>query len=320
MVTMIMCWYEIQIYMKILNDTKKYIFDITIIVITYNSKWFDLIRTLNSIISQRKISFEIIVCDDGSEKKYNERLVEYFSGKKFELYTLIFHPYNRGTVSNCYSGLKMAKGKYTKIISPGDFFTNDTVLYNWVCFIESKGADWSFSDAFYYSSDRSRKFLRKRIFPQNTLPYLKNERRKCIWNYIVLKENACGAVIIGKTQIQFILCKMIKERGVIYTEDTMWHIMMFLGNVGCYYPKETIFYEYGKGVSTSNSSIWKQRVEKDLVTTYQIMFTKKNLSEFQKSIIKALSQRGLLQRNFVRGNIYHLLKCHLFPRLTKIPK
>ncbi|MBR4342246.1 MAG: glycosyltransferase [Lachnospiraceae bacterium] len=106
-----------------------YLFDISIIIITYNPIWDKLVKTLDSSsIVQKKISFEVIVCDDGSDIKFKEELQKYFSVKSFKEYKLIFHDRNNGTVSNFYSGLKLASGKYTKVISPGDYFTETEAL------------------------------------------------------------------------------------------------------------------------------------------------------------------------------------------------
>ena len=39
---------------------------VSIIVLTYNSDWKKLCKTIKSAASQKKIDFEIVVCDDGT--------------------------------------------------------------------------------------------------------------------------------------------------------------------------------------------------------------------------------------------------------------
>ena len=52
--------------------------DISIIIVTYNSKWFELKATIKSVLMQKGINYEIIFADDGSKIKWNEKL---FMGK-----------------------------------------------------------------------------------------------------------------------------------------------------------------------------------------------------------------------------------------------
>ncbi|MBR4343610.1 MAG: hypothetical protein IKP88_13065 [Lachnospiraceae bacterium] len=127
---------------------------------------------------------------------FRVNLQKYFSVKNFKEYKLIFHDRNNGTVSNFYSGLNLAKGKYTKVISPGDYLTHETILYKWICFMEDKHADWSFSKAFYYSDYEKKSFLRKRAHPQYIWPYLKNEKNRCIWSFLAIRDWPPGATIM----------------------------------------------------------------------------------------------------------------------------
>ena len=51
--------------------------DISIIIVTYNSKWFELKATIKSVLMQKGINYEIIFADDGSKIKWNEKIREY---------------------------------------------------------------------------------------------------------------------------------------------------------------------------------------------------------------------------------------------------
>ena len=48
--------------------------DISIIIVTYNSKWFELKATIKSVLMQKGINYEIIFADDGSKIKWNEKI------------------------------------------------------------------------------------------------------------------------------------------------------------------------------------------------------------------------------------------------------
>ena len=61
------------------NDTKSSeIFadspEVTVIVVTYNQDLNKIIETLDSIVIQEEISFEIIICDDGSIMRFENEL------------------------------------------------------------------------------------------------------------------------------------------------------------------------------------------------------------------------------------------------------
>ena len=299
---------------------ENYDFDVSVIVIMYNSDKRKLFQTLDSILVQINISFEVIICDDGSKIRLDKEILSYFSTKYFNAYSLIFHDLNNGTVSNCCSGLEKAKGKYTKIISPGDSFANESALYEWIKYLERQRLQWSFSDSyFYYYGKEGRKIISKRAVPQIIYPYINNQQEKSRWNYLVLGDIPVGAAILGTTQIQLTYCKILKEKGVCYAEDNAYRLMMFDGIVGGYYSKPTIYYEYGTGISTSKEKLWKKRLLIDKKITYHIMSEKDNLSSFQKTLIKAESCNNMIGKFFVRGKLFHCVKWHLFQRLTPIP-
>lgn len=295
--------------------------DISVIVVTYNPELSKLYKTLDSIICQKGISFEIILCDDGSKVRFDDEIYRYFSTRNFVLYEMVFHDRNEGTVSNYFSGLEKAKGKYTKLISPGDYLVGEFTLYDWIHFLEEKGAEWSFSDIFCHRSDMGNDgFFKARAYPQIILPYLRNDPYKCAWNYLALCDIANGAAIIGTTRVQMRFCEMIRNKGIRYAEDSIWRLMMFDEVVGCYFPKAAVCYEYGTGISSSSDPIWKERLKKDWKLMIQIMLEETNISARQKKIVKAAMQTSKFKKLFIWGKLRYWLKYHFHPRLTDIPK
>lgn len=100
---------------------------VSIIVLTYNSDWKKLCKTIKSAASQKKIDFEIVVCDDGSNAEFVEHLKEYMQTFDSVRYNLIIHKNNVGIVKNYFDGILVAKGKYIYGISPGDYFYNKEI-------------------------------------------------------------------------------------------------------------------------------------------------------------------------------------------------
>ena len=297
---------------------------VSVIVIVFNQELDKIIKTLDSIVIQEGIPFEIIVCDDGSEKQYEDELRRYFESKSFYDYTLVFHPLNEGTVANYYSGLETARGKYSKLISPGDCLSEKHTLRDWIEYLKSSNAEWSFSDAYYYRSDNgSVSYFQTKARPQIIRPYLENDRLSCTWNYVALRDIAIGAAMIGNTQTQMRYCKIIKDKGIKYCEDHIYFLMMFHGIVGCYFPKAAICYEYGTGISTSGNLEWREKLAEDRKKTEQIMLDEDNITDRQKRMIKAFIQdkkTSKIKKLFIKGKLSHWMKWHFHPRLTPIPE
>ena len=51
---------------------------VTVAVISYNPVWEKLRNTLKSVVWQKKVDFEIIVADDGSEKDCFDFVEQFF--------------------------------------------------------------------------------------------------------------------------------------------------------------------------------------------------------------------------------------------------
>ena len=147
--------------------------DISIIIVTYNSSWLDLKETIDSIIEQEEISFEIIIADDGSEDNQEGKIKNYFLNKQITNYKLILNKENKGTVCNLFSGLQLAQGEYIKDISPGDLLVGKSTLKNWINFLKSNKLEWAFSDAIYYRKKNEEKiFISIDAHPNDMVPYV----------------------------------------------------------------------------------------------------------------------------------------------------
>ena len=297
--------------------------EVSVIGVTYNQNLSKTIRTLESIVIQENVSFEIIICDDGSEKCFEKEIRAFFSKTDFCRYSLVFHEHNGGTVSNYYSGLTKAKGRYSKLLGSGDCLVDRKTLYNWVHFMNDNNVVWSFSDTIYYRFVNGKAIpFQTKAMPQVIRPYITRNKAKCAWNYIVLHDIANGASILGVTHIQKEYCEVLKEKGIRYCEDLIYKLMMFYGEVGDYYPSTTVYYEYGDGISSSGDLSWRGRILEDKHKLDQIMFAKKDDSAFQGKLVNGLvrnSKSNKINKYFIKGRPFLWIKQHFFPRLTNIP-
>lgn len=299
---------------------KDIIYDVSIVIVTYNSQWDALLSTIKSIINQIGIEFEIVIADDGSKDNKFKMVRQYFSDHNFTNYRLVENKINEGTVSNLMSGLRVAMGKYIKTISPGDLLYSKDTLQKWMVYMEQYNYDWTFSDATYYTKhDGNRLLVSVPAHPQNVAPYLKKNKDECRWSYIVLDDIAMGASMLCRRDIQITYCEKILGK-VIYAEDNMWRMMMFDDILGGYYPEKTIYYEYGTGISTANNDVWNQRLMQDWLAADIIMFDEsRKLDQFQRKMIQAVhnNKKGRLSKLMVKGKLKQFVYSKLKKRMTE---
>lgn len=303
-----------------MDNTYKEI-DISFVVVMYNADWESLKKTLDSIVSQKNITSEIVIADDGSSENHNHNLTNYFRNVGFENYTLVLNTDNHGTVENLYSGLRVCRGEYVKVISPKDYLYGQYTMRNWIDYLKEAGQDWSFSDAIYYHEvDGAIVPIECNAHPCSVDSYAKKNYKKSRWNYFVLSDIALGAAMLCKTSVQKFYCKQLLGK-VKYAEDNVWRLMMFDGVVGTHYPKDTMLYEYGSGISTSANDIWNTRLMNDWLGADSIIFEKEkhSLDLFQINMIRAYKQlNNPIMKIFVKGKILSVLKRKFYPRKTNM--
>lgn len=292
------------------DKKEKFLYDVSFVVVTYNSDWNEMENTLNSIISQEGITFEIIIADDGSKNNYEKELKDYFKTKNNLDYTLVLNKKNQGTVCNLVSGLEKARGEYIKDISPGDYLYGKNTLVNWISYMKKNDLTWSFSDSAYYIQNGSKiKIISAQAHPNDVKPYLKKDYAECRWNYVVLGDIALGAAMLCKTEVQYHYCKKIIHK-VKFAEDNIWRIMMFDGIKTDYYPEYTLLYQFGTGVSTSGSKKWEKLLEMDLKNADDIIRNtpSEDLDRFQRKLLRGNAWRkNRILKFFVHGKIKSVL-------------
>lgn len=311
-------------YNKNYIRSEEYTYDVSVIVASYNPSIDKLLFTIDSILNQKKVYVEIIVTDDGSKNNHFEKIKQYFKENSFFDYRLIDHKNNQGTVLNISDGVKIAKGEYLKVISPGDVLAFDDILFRWIQAITNSEYEWSFSDAYYYSEmNGNYSILEKYANPQLVKPYIDNKTDLCRWNYVVNDDLAIGAALLCKTYLfREYLDRIIYK--VKYAEDNVWRLMMYDGILPYYFPEETVLYECNTGISNSPNNRWAKLLKADWDATNQIMLENSNENDdFQKKmgkyVFKKYSNNVLLrkiEKAFIPGRIIFVIKRKYFPRTS----
>lgn len=270
--------------------------EVSIIVATYNPDFLKLKNTIYSIIKQKECKFELIVTDDGSKQNYFIEIKELLQREQFDNYQLVENKKNQGTCKNVYSGLKHASGKYVKVISPGDYLAYEMCLKEWCKYLKLNKLKASFSNTIYYNYEKNQIHViqRKRTDPiRKNIYSLKTYKKKTVdINCFLLRDYILGAAFMAEKDIMINYCKKLIEAGIVYTEDMMYKLMILDGIKIIYFPKSTVLYEYGIGISTSQNIKWTKLLLRDEENFDKLILTKTTIDIFVKKYQWYLKQKN----------------------------
>ena len=105
-------------------------YQISVILLSYNADEKSILRTLKSIIEQKNCKFEVIYADDGSKINNSIMISEFCKKNDFNHLKIVAERENLGTVGNVRRALKYVKGQYVKLLGAGDLLYSDTILEN----------------------------------------------------------------------------------------------------------------------------------------------------------------------------------------------
>ena len=255
----------------------QYIYDITVVVCSYNPNLKKLISTLKSIVLQKNVKMQVLISDDGSKVNYKDEIESFFSDYSTIDYKIIINEKNVGTVNNIYNAIRYATGKYTYIISPGDYFFSEDVLSKIYCFSEKKNITIAFGKAQYYSNDGTLR-LYNQMDPRSpeiyNLKWLSKETKKLAY---CTNQGIVGACFFRRTDVLLEYINRIKDYSK-YDEDngtTYVHLLEKNGKIN-FLNDFVVWYEFGTGISTSNNQKFLNELEKDCTRVLQLIKNKRN--------------------------------------------
>lgn len=274
---------------------------VSVVVLTYNPNFKKLFDTLNSILCQKDISYEVIISDDGSKNSIKSEIEEFFSCRGFFEYKICESKINEGTVRNCLKGLKCAKGKYTYLLSPGDMLYDSRTIYDLFSYAEKTNSKVCFGRAIYYRriSDNVGKVISIKGNPYKTNLYKSN-------NLIVNKMAFFfSGLILGATYFRntkfFISCLEDVLSTTKYVEDsTSSMVSLQRGEMIRFIDRNVIFYEYGDGISTNHENKWKKIIQDEIEKTLKELIKKKRYDAVFDTAAMRLKYKNRLVRVFLR--------------------
>lgn len=242
---------------------------VSIIVLTYHPNMAMLLATLEAAVAQQGVQIEIIISDDGSKEKDFSCLPAFFQKCGFTDYTILENETNQGTVGNCLTALRRAKGEYVFFTSPGDFLFDSRTLADFYAFAKEHGAKNCFGTAVQYSvAEDGPQVVSPYSIPVSPTVYGPGRpfgTAKASYfggNWII------GACFFRERNFAETYFEMIADTSV-YTEDTTSTAFALADGIPVlYYDRNIVWYERGTGVSTGTSTRWKERLAKDMEKSF----------------------------------------------------
>jgi len=288
----------------------EYKYDVTVEVCTYNSSFQKLLYTLQSILTQKDISFQIVISDDGSFNNYDEKLKVFFSNRGYSDYILNTSKYNRGTVLNCLSTLSHATGKYIKGISPGDMLYDSYVLSRLYNQAEEEKAEIIFAVADCYSLKNGVHLTEDRILPRRLDVYMQSQYDQQV-EYFLSNDVPLGAAYFIRTDTALKYRSIIAGR-IKYAEDYSVGLMLADGIKLHFFPMHMIWYESDSGISARTADKWIKALKEDLDELHNILLERIDTAIYPKFI----KRQDLLYRisdNLNNKIMRYIIKTIIFP-------
>ena len=264
--------------------------DFSVIIACYNPDLEKLKKTINSVVNQKNVRFEIIVADDGSRIDYKADVIDYFKTIGFENFKLSFLQENQGTVANILAGVALSEAPYIKVISPGDYLYDENSLAEYLNAFTKKGAELVFSRAQYFTPQGE---LLPLGAPANTVVFRNRQIKRNIVSY---HDYILGATIAVKRELFEYLTRL--QGKIRYLEDVPLSFLAILNKNKVYaVNKKLVWYEYGFGISTNRST--SQLLQNDYKEFFQ--YLKEHYAKQSKLALKFYlieEQQGRWKRFF----------------------
>ncbi len=285
--------------------------NVSVIVVTYNSDLDKLKRTLKSVICQKKVSFEIIVSDDGSQTGLSEDVERFFQENDFVDYKVIRNPRNLGTIKNLYGALQVAKGEYVYSTSPGDFIYDEYTMYEFYHFAKTKKAEICFGNYIKYNYENGELHLYSDHYaPRSPERYTKGLKNSKV-AFFLIEDNICGIAYFRKRALFTQLIEYVSQYA-IYAEDGTTSALALMQNTDIiYFNKNIAWYEYGTGISTAGNKEWTKKIKEDYDNTYAYLY-----ETYPKSAVLSVKKHQYIRMDFLKRHPVTALRKS---RLNKCP-
>lgn len=245
-------------------------FDFSVILLNYNSSKEQIKHTIMSVVKQRDVKVEIIVCDDASRDNNFAYIEELLAEYDFVDYTLLDTEKNLGTVRNILRGLEIAKGRYAKLIGMGDMLYSEKTLSQVSEFMKERNTSCCFGRIKGYRLNDGKYEKANHRSPLELESYKKNNKKNISKNILIGEDWVSGVCIFATTEYYYKYISLMRDK-VIYCED--WATALALiDNVYLEFIEQyVVWYEVGDGVSTTPNPEWRKKLLADNENFWQVI-------------------------------------------------
>ena len=279
-------------------------FKFSIIVCCYNPDINKLKNTLVSIFKQKGVEFEVIISDDKSKEDYSSVLKEFIASVNSPIkVTYNFLPTNGGTINNVLSALKFVKGKFIKLISPGDYFYDEDSLKNYLDVLEGTNSDLVFSKMVHYHGDKIISINN----PNNEKVWLNKSN---IRDVVKFNDYISGASIAVRKEVLEEYLDIVQGH-MKFLEDVPLTYYSILDNKNVIpINQQLIWYEHGEGVSTNS------KISSLLDGDYEWFFSTL-ADKYDSKVVRASLRMRKLSKSSLPGIIKLLIRFISVPSYIK---
>ncbi len=287
------------------------LYDVSVVIAQYNPSYDLVIKTISSIINQKKVNIEIIIADDGSSKDFFIETEEYFKSHMFQSYKFTKCETNQGTCLNVKKAVEAANGEYVKLISPGDYLYDEDTLHEWYCYCKDNSILVSYGTAVYHQLIDNEIKIIERKTTRPALNYLYKLDNKnidgMIIDNIVLCDCILGAAYLCKKDI---LEKYLNEicGKIRFCEDFSYRLMLLDGERITWFNKPVVYYSYGDGVSNKKDKNGKSLLYSDEIAFDKILSERSMALEISQKVQKFINKKN---SNTTRNRILSFV---IFPK------
>lgn len=223
--------------------------DVSVVVLIYNGAWERVRATLNSIVSQKGINFDVIIIDDCSEVKFFDKIKDFFLRHDFTDYRLTAHTENLGIIKTYLEAAQAARTEYMRVLEQGDMFFDEYALRDSYNYAVRTDAEVLITQAvFYRAFSNPVELIAHRRYPQNIRAYDNPDDLK--ESYLLRNDNISGASVLYRCDVFIQYMKEAVDEGIKYLEDFMIKCMIFDERRIRFLERNAIYYEFGAGIST----------------------------------------------------------------------
>lgn len=253
---------------------------ISVCIPTYNNAK-NLKKVIDSVLNQNNVDYELIVSDDSTTLDVKELINNYIS-RGYEIQYTHNHP-SLGSPKNWNNAIKLANGKYIKILHHDDWLQGDLALFEMLEIVKDH------ENAFAFTAADSIQFGKK-------IEHIPSENINIEFNSNPLKL-LTGNMIGGPSAVLF-----PKNAGIEFDERLIWlvdvdfYLNLYLNGFKSYYSTQKLYCTFMDENNITNKCIYDRSLNLRELSIIYRKYTQ--LLSFKQKILMTYYMYKYLRQHF----------------------